>query len=113
MTKWLKTIDSLRPRRPHFSLERWAQVRAEGRGRFVLRCGLTGMVLLTAFHDVVAHIIYSADKVPSIWGYLGQYFFLGVFLGYMEWHDQENKYRQARLNASVPVFSITTQIRPH
>jgi len=109
----LQTIDGWRPRRFQFTLERWEQVRTMGRGQFVWRQGLTLMVFMTAFNDVVAHIIYGADNVSSIWGYLGKYFFIGIFLGYMEWHDQESKYKQARLNASMPVFSMTTRIRPH
>ena len=109
--KWLKRIDAWRSRRFQFTLDRWDQVRVKGRGPFVLRQGLTWMVMMTAGHDVLAHIICSADKVPGIWGYLGQYFVTGIFLGYGEWSSNEDKYRDARLNASTPVFSLPTGIK--
>jgi hypothetical protein len=111
MKKWLKTINAWRVGRYQFSQERWERVRAKGRGQFVLREGLTWMVIMIAFRDVTGFIFYGSEA-SSLWSYGVQYFVTGIVVGYMTWGEQESNYKKGRLNPPVS-DPANNQILPH
>jgi len=93
--KWLQTINVWRVRRYAVSQESWERVRAKGRGRYVLREGLT---------------LYGA-KATSLYSYIGRYFFTGIVMGYMTWGEQEKRYKEALVSPPVTA-PIDNQILP-
>lgn len=94
----IKSLKAWRIRSQQRSLERWEQVRAKGRVRFVLRQGLIFPVVMIAMQDVAANIFYDGGQISNLWFNLVQYFLIGIFAGYMGWSDREGKYMNACLN---------------
>src|SRR5215510_14557204 len=100
MKNWLQTLNAWRLGGYQFTPESWEQIRAKGRGRFVLRKGLTWMIILTAVMDVFTHLIYAGNGF-GLWSFTFQGFVTGVFLGYQEWGENEVNYKKARLPPPV------------
>lgn len=78
-------------------LERWGMIRANGRGRFVLRSTLTAGLGLTAMHDIVAHIF--GTQPPGFLSNLIKYSIMGLVLALYTWWDMEGRYKAACVDA--------------
>jgi|SRR5215213_1891258 len=111
MSKLLTTFKGWSSRRQQPSLERWAQERAKGKGRFVLRQAFTFAVFMTAVRDVTNHIRHEDARVTSLWFNIIGYALTGVVIGYVAWWYQEGKYKDAQLNGSLPT-SFDNRITP-
>jgi hypothetical protein len=85
-----------RLRRQQLLLTQWPQVRAKGRGRFVVCETFTFMVFLTAFYDVSGQL-FDFGTSRSFWEHIAVNTLVGIFIGYSWWDDQENKYKDAQL----------------
>lgn len=103
MRRWLNSIKAWHVQRQQNSLARWEQVRAKGRGRFVLSLALSWAVTMTAFRDVYDHLFSGGGNVSSLRWNLALYFFTGIFIGFVSWSGQEGKYKDALLNRRVSI----------
>src|SRR5262245_27257378 len=99
MSSLLKRYKDRRLRREQLSLQRWPEIRAKGRGQYVLRQAFSFAVFATALFDVVNQIFHFGAS--SLWEHIAQYAFTGVFIGYLTWSDQEAKYKKAQLKSST------------
>ena len=100
MKAWLKKIQPWRLRRQQRSLERWEQIRAEGKKRFVFRTALTyGLTVVGANHffdHVFGEIQPSISLVKLIF-----YVLVGILIGSEAWSNREAKYQKALHEARV------------
>ena len=105
MSGLLKRYNAWRLRRKEFSPERWAAVRAKGRGPFILRQAFSFAVFMMAFHDVASQFFDYGH--PFTFWFISQYAISGMCLGYGMWEDREGKYEDAlrnrRLNRLNPL----------
>ena len=103
MIKLWKRYSAWRGRQ--FSPERWAEIRAHGKGRYVLYHGFSFAVLMIAFRDVVTQVLdLDQDSGFSFGFYIMQYAFMGICSGYGMWTDQEGKYKKALTSARQKSF---------
>ena len=58
----------------------------------------TFTVLMTAFSDVYDRFFHSGPHVFHFGSDIVQYALTGIFVGYLTWADQENKYKSAQIN---------------
>jgi hypothetical protein len=106
MSRFVKAFKDWRSQRGRYSPERWATIRAKGRGRFVLRETFSYTVYALALYDVVNQLWRHVQ--PFKFGScIFQFAFSGVWLGYWVWSEQEGKYKKA-LN-SPPQTSVQPQ----
>ena len=106
MSRLVKAFKAWNSQRGHYSPERWAAIRAKGRGRFVLRQSFSYTVYAMAIYDVFNQIRYHGH--PFSFGfYIFQFAFCGLWFGYSVWGDQEAIYKKA-LNSSPQ-----TSVQPH
>ena len=96
-----KPLQTWRFRSQQRSLERWEQVRAKGKGHFVLRQALTFAVMMTAFRDVADNLLDGSAQVSSLRFHIVGYFLTGILVGYMAWGDREGKFKKARLSGHI------------
>jgi hypothetical protein len=101
MGRLFKQYNAWRSRRQQLSLARWAQERAKGRARYVLRQAFTFAVLMTACRDVINHFYNDGGHVFGDWFYIAQHAVTGLFIGYVTWSDQEGKYKDAQITARL------------
>lgn len=106
MIRLVKAFDAWRAQRFGFLPECWAEVRARGKGQFVLRKGFSFTVLMVAFHDVFTHFFYHGGPFRFDF-YIIQYWIMGIFFAYGVWSDEESKYKKA-LSASPPNDRLIT-----
>ena len=106
MKSLLNRYNAWRLRRQQLSLARWPQVRAKGRGQFVVCQAFAFTVFLTAFYDV-SDQLFHFEKSYSLWWHIAVNTLVGIFIGYNVWDDQENKYIDAL--KSPP----QTSLQPH
>jgi hypothetical protein len=106
MSRLVKAFKAWNSQRGHYSPERWAAIRAKGRGRFVLRQSFSYTVYGIAIYDVGTQLFHYGH--PFSFGfYMFQFAFCGLWFGYGVWGDQETKYKKA-LNSSPQ-----TSVQPH
>jgi hypothetical protein len=105
MLRLSKRFNDWHCKKLQYTLEQWAEIRAKGRGQFVLRQAFTFTVFATALLDVVHQIFHFGSF--SLWGSIAQYAFTGVFIGYVTWSEKEAKYKRAL--TSSPQTSIQPQ----
>ena len=80
-------------RREQRSLERWAQIRVEGKPRFVVTTALTYGLSVVGVTDVVYRILSVGEHAISrniIFYVLG-----GIAVGFVGWSSMESKYQKA------------------
>jgi len=91
--------------RRQVSPERWAEIRAHGKGQYILYKAFSFAVLMIAFHDVVTQVFdLDHDGGFSFGFYIIQYGFTGICCGYGMWEDQEGKYKKALKSAGQKSF---------
>jgi len=106
MSRLVKALKDWNSQRGQYSPERWAVIRAKGRGRFVLGQSFSYTVYGMAIYDVFNQIRYHGH--PFSFGfYIFQFAFCGLWLGYSVWGDQEAKYKKALTS------SPQTSVQPH
>ena len=93
----IRSTNAWHCRRQQRSLERWEQVRAKGKARFVLHQALTFTVFMSAFRDVSDQIVDGGSQVSNFGVHLISYALAGVFIGFFAWWNREGKYRDALL----------------
>src|SRR5690242_16951950 len=98
MRRLLKAFKGWRFPGPEFSPERWAVIRAKGRGRFVLGEAFPYTVYTIAIYDVVTQFRHPGQAFKFGF-YVFQFALGGIWLGYSIWRNQEDKYKKA-LNPS-------------
>jgi hypothetical protein len=110
MKRILTIIQAWRQRRERRSLERWEQIRAEGKKRFVVRTALTFGVLMVAWTDVVNVLLFAEIK-PAI-SILKLIFsvLLGFFVGSSAWTDREAKYQKALRETRATALPDSTKL---
>ena len=93
MKKWLKRVQAWRSRRQLRSLERWEQIRAEGKRRFVFRTALTYGLSMFGVVDVSHHFFGGSQSdlclAAVFWPVAG------ICMGFYEWSYWEAKYQKA------------------
>jgi hypothetical protein len=99
------------PFRKQFSPERWAEIRAKGRGQYVLHQAFSFAVFMIAFHDIFTKV-FEHDNAFHFGFYIIQYGFTGICCGYGMWDDREGKYRKAQLNSHLQK-PFDDRILPH
>jgi hypothetical protein len=109
VSKSSKTYNAWRFRRQQLSLERWAETRAKGKARFVLRQAFTFLVLMTAFRDVY-YQIFAGVHVFSLGFDLILFAINGIFIGYAAWDLREDEYKGAQLKSSLQAGAVLKQI---
>ena len=90
-------INGSRTRNQQLSRERWAEVRAKGSARFILRQALSFVVIMTALRDVANQLFFDAHEF-SFGLYIFKYALTGIFIGYIAWGAQEDNYKNKPLN---------------
>ena len=89
----LQRIKAWRFRRELRSLERWEQLRVEGKTRFVVRSALTyGLVFVGMTHAVEQ--FFDGPHPISLYKLIFLTLF-GVGMGLSAWSDMESKYKRA------------------
>ena len=112
MNKLWKRYNAWRHRRQQSSLERWAETRAKGKGRFVLYQAFSFAVLMTASRDILNQFYGVAGHISSLWFYFVVNVVTGYFVGCMGWRDREGKYKNAQLNSHLQK-PFDDRILPH
>jgi len=110
MKRILTIIQGWRHRRERRSLERWEQIRAEGKKRFVVRTALTFGVLMVAWTDVTNVLLFNEIKpaisvVKLIFNVL-----IGFFIGSSAWKDREAKYQKALRETRARALPDSTKL---
>ena len=98
MKKWLKRYKAWCARRELRSLERWKQIRAKGKRRFVVNTALTygfTVVGATHFFENLFYGPYSISLARLIY-----YLLMGIPIGLFGWSSMEAKYQKALREAS-------------
>ena len=115
MNSTFQRIKAWRSRRQLRSLERWEQIRAEGKARFVFNAALTYGLTMVGLTDVCERIFYSAQHSISL-GSLIYYLLGGIPIGLIGWTSMEADYqkalRETRVQARVQA-SPTGELPPH
>jgi len=104
MNNSLRRIQAWRSRREQRSLERWEEIRAEGKARFVFRTSLTfglTMVGATDFFDR----IFDIDPHTITLGKVVYYVLAGIPIALIGWSNMEAKFQHALHEARVPALS--------
>ena len=110
MKRILTIIQGWRHRRKRRSLERWEQIRAEGKKRFVVRTALTYGVLLVAWTDLVNVLLFAGIK-PAISIFKLIFFVLfGYFVGSSTWTEREAKYQKALQETRATALPDSTKL---
>jgi|SRR6185503_6149675 len=99
MKAWLKRIQAWRSQRQVRSLERWAQIRAEGKSRFVVRTALTYGLAVVGVLDVLEYLQYGGQYVSLF--HLMYYLLTGIPLALIGWSSMESKYYKTLHEARV------------
>ena len=81
MNNSLKKYQALRSRREQRSLERWAQIRAEGQKWFVVKTSLTYGLTMVGVMDVYARIVDIAPRSISLRSVI-YYVLIGIPIGF-------------------------------
>ena len=112
MNNSLKKFQAWRSRRQLRSLERWEQIRAEGKARFVVRTALTyGLTVVGLIH--VSDQVFLDGAQPSISLFkLIVFVLVGVVGGREGWNAREAKYQKALHEARVQA-SASGALPPH
>lgn len=98
MKKWLKRFRAWRARSELRSLERWEQIRAKGKRRFVVNAALTyGFTVVGATH-LFENLFYG--PYPISLARLIYYLLVGIPIGLIGWSSMEAKYQKALREAS-------------
>lgn len=108
MNRWIKGIlvwrsakRSLRERR---SLEKWEQIRAEGKKRFVRRTALAYALTMVGMTDVVQRL-FERETESFILFNLFFYVLVGFILAPYAWSNREAKYQKALSEARAQLTS--------
>lgn len=102
MSRLVKAFKAWRSQFGPYSPERWATIKAKGKGRFVLRQTFCITVYGVALYDLVTQLFDYG--LPFKFGlYIFQFLFMGVWIGYSTWWDHEAKYKKA-LKSSPQTF---------
>ena len=104
MNNPLKKSQARRSRREQRSLERWAEIREEGKARFVLITSLTYGLSMVGVMDVLNGIFSSAQQSISLRDII-YYVVIGLPLGFLGWSSMESRYQKALHEARVPKLS--------
>ena len=110
MNTSLQRIKAWRSRRQLRSLERWEQIRAEGKEWFVFRTALTYGVVFVGVINAVENLFDGPQSIS-----LFKVIFFGLFgvgMGLGEWSDMESKYKNALIDARVKA-SPSGELLPH
>ena len=103
MSKWLKRIQAWRSRKEQRSLQRWEQVRAEGKAQFVRRTALTfGLTIVGATH-LFDQVFLSGTNSSMSLSLLKLFFFVlfGFSMASDIWSKREAQYQNALTAARV------------
>ena len=98
MFRLFKNIDAWRFRKQQRSLERWAQVRAKGKARFVFHQAMAWAVLMIVATDFFDHIFEDDLQVSKLRFNIIYYSVSGILLGLVAWSNEEGKYKRACLS---------------
>jgi hypothetical protein len=104
MNNSLNKYQAWRSRKEQRSLQRWAEIRAEGKARFVLITSLTYGVSMVGVMDVLNYIFSSAQQSISL-GNIIFYLLTGLVVAFVGWSSMEFKYQKALHEARVPKLS--------
>jgi|ERR1044072_2298452 len=88
----IKVWRSLRKRR---SLERWEQIRAAGKKRFVVRTGLTYGLTVVGATDFFNHVFVDATQPSISVVKLIVFVLFGFYIGSDAWSNREAEYQKA------------------
>jgi len=111
MNNSLTKFQPWRSRRQLRSLERWEQIRAEGKGRFVFNAALTYGLSVVGVTDVLERFFYSNQHSISV-GKVIYFLLAGIPIGLIGWSSREHKYQKALHEARVPA-SPSRELPPH
>ena len=92
MNSLLKGYDAWRLRRQQLSLARWAEERAKGQWRFVLRQVFFFALVATGIQDALDQ--FFRDGRHSLGYYLVVNAITGILVGYVGWSSREAKYQK-------------------
>jgi len=98
MKLWLQNIGASHVRRERRSLERWHEVRAKGKPRFVLESAATWGFTLVGVMNVYDYVTVGSHSASL--SELGFYLVAGLVAGAISWFSMERKYQKA-LNESL------------
>ena len=91
------------------ALERWAQIRVEGKRRFVLRTSLTLGLTMPGLTDVLDHISDGAQHSISLRNVI-YYLLAGIPVALIGWSNMEARYQKALRAARVLPCPVVTTI---
>jgi hypothetical protein len=111
MNTSLKKIQAWRSRRKQRSLERWEQIRAKGKARFVVQSALTLSLTMVGATNVVDHL-FGSDQYPISLSRIIWYLLIGIVTGSAGWDTMEGKYKNALIDARVKA-SPSGELPPH
>ena len=102
MNSSLQRVKPVRSRRlkEQRLLQRWEQIRARGKTRFVFETALIWGVTFTGMTDALVHLLTDATHSITLFMGIGS-LFGGILLGWSAWSDMESKYKTARMEARV------------
>jgi len=101
MNHTLKKYQARRSQKEQRSLERWAEIRADGKVRFVLITSLTFGVSTVGVTDALNSISSSTQHSITL-GNIVYYVLIGLAIGFFGWSSMESKYQKALHEARVP-----------
>ena len=104
MNNSVKKYQAWRSRKEQRSLQRWAEIRAEGKARFVLITSLTYGLSVVGVMDVLDYISSSTQHSISL-GNIVYYVLIGLAVSFFGWSSMESKYQRALHEARVPKLS--------
>ena len=99
----LKKYQAWRSQREQRELERWAEVRADGKVRFVINSSLTLAFTMYGVFDVLDRIVGGAQHPISLRKIIF-YLLIGVPAALIGWTNMEVKYKRALYEARLPAL---------
>jgi hypothetical protein len=107
MNSALQRIRAWRSLRERRALERWEQLRAKGKTRFVIQSALTYGFVIVGATDAIEHL-FDGPQPISLFKVIFFALF-GVGMGLSMWSDMESKYKDALRKARAkPLPDIQT-----
>ena len=110
MKVWLKRIQAWCSRRQLRSLERWEQIRAGGKRRFVVRTALYYGFAVVGMTDLTENLFYGRHYVSL--GHLIYYLLTGIPIALIGWSSMEARYKRALDEARIKALP-SSKHTPH
>ena len=89
----LTKFEAWKSRREQRSLERWAQIRVEGKPRFVVTTALTYGLSMFGLFDVIYRLVGAQN--PLSLRFIIYMILAGIVVGVAGWSSMESKYQKA------------------